>query len=313
MHIDEPSSTTAEPHKASPSDSFRLEVIFFNSNKGEFLKTLDLPLPSITQHFLVFPATNGRFIIGIGNALTLYSPDFKVIAQHTVQGEIAGIASPSGETVLLGDTQKVDGQWIEQFELLETEGLTVLRSWKSAPQMNEILWGDEIASMMPQSISIRTPDTAARPLVSGREWFCSDWSFINKETIAMCQQGPGAKLSVVSTDGKILHQFDLGLEQMDGPAVASRNGKRFAVATMRWGWGGNKDPEKLIARVFGLDADKPILTLRVTPHYSSSPNFQTPEGDTRFGWGGLALSPEAELLAVKSGPISPVISTARSR
>lgn len=55
--------------------------------------------------------------------------------------------------------------------------------------------------------------------------------------------------------------------------------------------------------MFGLDADKPILTLRVTPHYSSSPNFQTPEGDTRFGWGGLALSPEGELLAVKSGPI----------
>jgi hypothetical protein len=299
----ERSNTSPEQHQASPPESFRLEVVLFNSNKGEFLKKLDLPLPTDTHDFLFFPATNGRFIIGTGNALTLYSPDFKIIAQHTVQGEIAGIASPSGETVLLGGTQKAGGQWIEQFELLETEGLTVLRSWKSAPQMNQILWGDEIASMMPQSISIRTPDTAAKPLVSGREWFCADWTFINKETLAMCQQGAEAKLSVVSTDGEILHQFDLGLEQMDGPAVASRNGKRFAVPTMHWGSGRNKDPEKLIARVFGLDADKPILTLQVTPHYSSSPNFQTPEGDTRFGWGGLALSPDGELLAVKSGPI----------
>jgi len=298
----EPSNTSPEQHQASPPESFRLEVVSFNSNKGEFLRKLDLPLPTDRPGFLVFPATNGEFIIGIGNALTLYSPDFKIIAQHTVQGHIAGIASPSGETVLLWDTQKVGGQWIEQFELLETEGLTVLRSWKSAPQTNLVLWGDEIVSMMPQSISIRTPDTDAKPLVSGESRFCGGWGFINKETLAICLQGAGPQISVVSTDGKILHQFDLGLEQWDGPAVASRNGKRFAVPTMHWG-GGNKDPEKLIARVFGLDADKPILTLRVAPHYSSSPNFLTLEGDTRFGWGGLALSPEGELLAVKSGPI----------
>ncbi|HXN98258.1 MAG TPA: hypothetical protein VN881_04245 [Candidatus Acidoferrales bacterium] len=300
---DQPPNGSAEQSKASPSDSFRLETIFLNIHKGEYLKKLELPLPVDTHGFLFSPATKGNFIVGIGNALTLYSPDLKIIAQYTAQGRVEGIASPSGETVLLGDTQRVSGQWIEQFDLLETEGLSVLKSWKSAPQMNQILWGDEIASMTPQSISIKTPDTAAKPLVTGREWFCGDWSFINKETIAMCPGGAAKKLSVVSTDGKILHQFDLGSEQMDGPAVASQNGKRFAVPTMHWGSGGNKDPEKLIARVFGLDADKPILTLRVMPHYSSSPNFLTPEGDTRFGWGGLALSPEGELLAVKSGPI----------
>jgi hypothetical protein len=299
----EPSNTSPEQHQASPPESFRLEVVFFNSNKGEFLKKLDLPLPTGSHRFLVFPATNGRFIIGIGNALTLYSPDFKIIAQHTVRGGIAGIASPSGETVLLADTQKVGGEWIEQCDLLETEGLTVLRSWKAAPQMNRILWGDEVGCKRQGPISARTPDTAAKPLVSCEELVRGDWSLINNGTIAMCQQGPRPKLSVVSTDGKILHQFDLGLEQIDGPPVASRNGERFAVPTMHWGWGGNKDPEKLIAHVFGLDADKPILTLRVTPHYSSSPNFLRPEGDTRFGWGGLALSPEGELLAVKSGPI----------
>jgi hypothetical protein len=300
---DQPSSGSAEQSKASPSDSFRLETVFFDVHNGEYLKKLELPLPADTRGFLFFPTTNGQFVIGIGNALSLYSPDLKIIAQHTVQRELEGIASPSGETVLLRNTQKVEGQWIQGFDLLETKGLTVLKSWKSAPQMNQILWGDEIGSMRYPSISIRTPDTAARPLISGQEQFCGYWSFINKEAIAMCQGGAAEKLSVVSTDGKILHQFDLGLEQMDGPAVASRNGKRFALPTMHWGWGGNKDPEKLIARVFGLDSDKPILTLHVMPHYSSSPNFQTPEGDTRFGWGGLALSPEGELLAVKSGPI----------
>jgi hypothetical protein len=301
---DNPPGAVSGQGKPSPSDPFRLVAVFINSEKGELIKKLDWPLPAGThQRALFIPTTKGRFLVGIGNTLSLYSPDFKILAQRTVQAEMAGIASPSGETVLLGDTQKVAGQWIEQFDLLETEGLTVLKSWKSVPQHNQILWGDEIASMTPQSISIKTPETQAKPLVAGREWFCGDWSFINKETIAMFQCGAAEKLFVVSTDGNILHQFDLGLEQVDGPVVASRNGTRFAVPTRHWGSGRNKDPEKLLARVFGLDADKPILTVGVTPHYSSSPNFDTPEGDTRFGWGGLALSPEGELLAVKSGPI----------
>src|SRR6202167_609994 len=199
---DQPPNGSAEQSKASPSDSFRLEIVFFNVHKGEYLKKLEWLLPTDTRGFLLFPATNGQFIIGIGSTLSLYSPDTKIIAQHTVQREMEGIASPSGEKVLLWEAQRVEGQWIQEFDLLETKGLTVLKSWKSAPQMNQILWGDEIGSMIYPSISIMTPDTAAKALVSGQEWFCPGWSFINKETIAMCQQGPSPKLSLVSPDGK---------------------------------------------------------------------------------------------------------------
>ena len=304
---DDPSGAATEDRKPLPTDPYRLVGVFLNAERGELIKKLDWPLPSTAQsvsNAFFIPATKGRFIVGIGNTLLLYSPDFKILAQHTAQAEIAGVASPSGETVLLGDTRKLNGQWTEQFDLLETEGLSVRKSWKSPPQQNYILWGDEIARVTPQSVSIETPDTAAKPLLEGRQWFCGNWSFINKETIAMFQcGGTERKLTVVSTDGKILYQFDLGLEQVDGPVVASRDGQRLAVPTNHWGSGRNKDPEKLIARVFGLDADKPILTLDVAPHYGSSPNFYTPNGDTRFGWGGLALSPDGGLLALKSGPI----------
>jgi hypothetical protein len=300
---DDPSGAASEQRKFSPSDRFRLEAAFFNSENGGFLKKFDRPLAPGENGVQLFPATNGRFIVGIGNKLSLYSPDLKILAEYISKSGIEDIVSPSGETVLLGNMQLVAGQWSEQFDLLETESLTVLKSWKSYPQQNQMLWGDEIVTRTLQSISIRTPDTEPRRVVEGRDWFCGDGSFVNKETMALFQCGPVEKLFIVSTNGTILHQFDLGLEKTDGPVVASRNGTRFALPTQHWGSGRNKDPEKLLARVFGLDADEPILTVGVTPHYSSSPNFFTGSGDTRFGWGGLALSPDGELVAVKSGPI----------
>ena len=300
---DDPSGAASQQRKFSSSDRFRLVAAFFNAENGEFLKKFERPLAPGENGAQMFPATNGRFIVAIGNTLSLYSPDFKIIAKYTSKSGIEGIVSPSGETVLLGNMQLVAGQWSEQFDLIETEGLTVLKSWKSYPQPNQMLWGDEIATRTLQSISVRTPDTEPRRVVEGRDWFCGDGSFINKETMALFQCGPVEKLFMVSTNGTILHQFDLGLEKADGPVVASSDGTRFALPTQHWGSGRNKDPEKLLARVFGLDADEPILTVGVTPHYSSSPNFFTGSGDTRFGWGGLALSPNGDLLAVKSGPI----------
>jgi hypothetical protein len=298
---DDPSGTAFQPRRFSPSNRFRLVAAFFNSESGEFIKKLDWPVTPGQSSVHLLPATKGRFIVGIGNTLSLYSPDFKIIAERTTNSEIAA-TSPSGETVLLGNTQLVAGQWTEQFDLLETEGLTVLKSWKSLPQQNQILWGDQIAASSFHSITIRTPDTPVKPLIAGDEWLCGDSGFINKEAIAMFQCGPVAKLFVVSTNGKILHQFDLGLEQVDGPVVASRNGTKFALPTRHWGSGRNKDPEKLLARVFASNSDDPIFTLAVTQHYGSGPNFDTGAGDTRFGWGGLALSPEGDFLAVKSGP-----------
>jgi hypothetical protein len=303
---DEPPGATAASRKPLPSDTYRVVAVFLNADRGELIKQLEWTLPSATQSipsFSFFPATKGGFVVGIGNTLSLYSPDFKVLAQHPVEEDFSAAASPSGETVLIRYIPTGQGIWTERFDLLETDGLSVLKTWDSLPQHYQILWGDEIATMTSKGISLRTRDTAAKVVVAGDEWFCGDWGFINREMIATVRCGEKQKLFVISTDGKILHQFDLGLEQSDGPVIASRNGERYAVPTMHWGSGRNKDPENLFARVFGLATDKPLLTLDVTPHYGSGPNFLTPEGDTRFGWGGLALSPDGELLAVKSGGI----------
>ena len=249
---DDPSGSASEQRKFSPSDRFRLVAAFFNAENGEFVKKFEQPLAPGENGVQLFPATNGRFILGIGNTLSLYSPDFKILAEYTSKSGIEDIVSPSGEAVLLGNMQLVAGQWSEQFDLIETEGLTVLKSWKSYPQQNQILWGDEIATRTLQSISIRTPDTEPRRVVEGREWSCGDWSFINKETMALFQCGPVQKLFMVSTNGTILHQFDLGLEQADGPVVASRSGKRFALPTQSLGFGPQQRSREIASARFWL-------------------------------------------------------------
>jgi hypothetical protein len=102
--------------------------------------------------------------------------------------------------------------------------------------------------------------------------------------------------------GSVVWDLDLGFEQLDGPVVASANGQLFAIPTFRWGSGKNDAPDQLTARVFGLKSKTSLLTLSVPRNFGAGQNyFYGSYGDTRFGWGGLALSPEGDLLAVKSG------------
>jgi len=139
-------------------------------------------------------------------------------------------------------------------------------------------------------------------VLDSKKEFCGYWSFINKDAIAVTDCGGEEKLLVVSTDGQIIREIDLGLEQMYGPAMAAQNGRRFAVLTYEWGSARNRTPKKLTARVFDLSAEGPLLTVDL-PSYSDPGPFSMPMGNTQFGPRGVALSPDGELLEVKSGPI----------
>jgi hypothetical protein len=300
---DEPSGVPSEERKPSPSDSYRLVSVFLNAENGELIKRLDWPLPPASNTAFFFPATRGRFVVGVGEKLSLYSPDFKLLAQHDLGAGMEAIASPSGASILLKETQKLSGQWTTRFDLLDTGDLSSRNSWTDRPQLSQALWGDELAWIGKGSIFLKTADAPAKTVFESKDELCGYWAFINKETIAATECGGAEKLLVVSTSGTVLNEIDLGLEQTDGPAVPSQNGRRFGVPTYQWGSGRNKDPEKLTALVFDVGSENPIFTADVQGHYGSSSNFQTPLGDTRFGWGGLALSPDGELLAVKSGPI----------
>lgn len=304
VHDDPPGASANR--KPSPSDPYRLVALFLDANRGALIRKLDWPLPSSTDSVspsFFFSAMNGNFIVGIGETLSLYSTHFELLAKYEFHQELDATASGAGDTVLLKSVSKIDGKWISRSDLVDTDRLSLRKSWEGRPQLNQSLWGDEQAWTSNRSLNLRTADGAPKHIFESEKELCGYWSFLNSDTIAVTQCGGPEKLLVVSTEGTSIQEFDFGSEQMDGPAVASRDGRRFAVPSYEWGVGDNVDPQQLKTRVFDVGNEHPILTLEVRGHYGASANFHTPEGDTRFGWGGLALSPEGDLLAVKSGPI----------
>ena len=304
---DEPPGAPAGS-KASPSDPYRLVAVFLNASNGELLRKHDWAIPSTSQDVefpYLFATTEGRLLVGNRDGVALYSRELQVLAKHDASVPDVGmgiVVSPAGDAALAKETQRIDGKWISHFDLLETERLSTISTWQGDPLGHQVLWGNEIAWKLRDSLNFKTPETAARIIPTSKE-LCACEGFINKDTIAVTSCGSADRLFLISTaDGTVKQTIELGSEQMDGPPVTSQSGRRFAIPTNHWGLA-NDNPKKLYARVFDVESDMPILKLEVAPHYTPSPNFYTPEGDTRFGWGGLALSPDAELLAVKSGPI----------
>ena len=300
---------TAEEREPSVSDSFRLVALFLNASNGDLIKKLDWPLPANPQAVapsFFFPSTNGQFVVGLGSALDLYSSDFKLLHQFDAQSGLSPIVSPSGESLLIPTVSRVDGQWTTRYDLLDTGTLSVSKTWNEAatrpPHTIPALWGDELAWVLRSSLYLASPSAAPKELLTNQGEMCGSWSFINQQELAGPTCGDANKLLTVSTDGKGIWDFDLGFEQFDGPIVASMSGQRFAVPTMRWGTARNNEPDQITARVFSPKSATPLMTLTV-PRSSGwgQGYFYGSYGDTRFGWGGLALSPDGGLVAVKSG------------
>jgi hypothetical protein len=302
VHEDPPGATA--DRKPLPTDSYRLVVVFFNSATHEFIKKMSWIMPGNDQYVSpanFFPATNGRFIVRYGDILAVYSSSFKCITWRKIGYGIDIIASPAGDTLLLLETRQADGRWTQKLEMVETDRLATVKSWTTTPDHRvDALWGEQIVARNRSSTSIQRLDADPRP------WFGSDVgapTFLSPDTLAVLSGGAVQNVMAVSTDGKVLRKFDLGLEQSSGSIVGSRDGHRYAVPTMRWGVGRNNIPDVVHARVFSLDSDAPILTLDVSHLTNGGSDFFPPYIDTQSGGGPLALSSDGLLLAVKSGGI----------
>ena len=311
VHEDPPGA--ASDRAPLPTDPYHLVVVFFNLTTHEVVKKLSWIMPGNAKYVSpanFFAAKAGGYIVRYGNFLALYSSSFKCITYRKIGYYIDITASPAGDTLLLESTTQAGGLWNTKFELVDTDQLATIKAWTTGPmQRPKALWGEQIimsgrneADLTKESTSIQNLDVVQRPLTALPN--ANDAVFLNRDTLARSMAG-GARSDVVavSLDGKILRQFDLGLERSDGPIVGSRDGQRYAIPTMRWGVARHNNPDIVRARVFSLDRDAPILTLDVTPHTSGGPDSFSPEGDSRFGAGGLALSADGLLLAVKSGGI----------
>ncbi|KAA6460093.1 hypothetical protein DYQ86_13650 [Acidobacteria bacterium AB60] len=324
------------PHDSASGDlaSFRLVAVFLNGKNGEPIKQLDWALPpdsgQLGQSFL-FPAAHGKFLVILGNRVELYSSEFQPLARFEAPGEMRPIASPAGDSLLL----QADSAHTLQYTLLDTTRLAVLKSW-SEPAADpafpvDSLWGERFAGAGSSALFVGSPSSPSKKLLAFRPGFCDTmkstnqvlpghacdaqenlptvsgnscgaWRFIGQDSLVGAVCSGDTRLLTVSTDGRITSEFNLGLEQPDGPVIASSNGLRFAVPSMRWGLGANNVPDKQTARVFDLHSQEPLFTVDVPPNPDSPHGFFFSNyGDTRFGWGGLSLSPDGSLLAVKSG------------
>ena len=321
-------SGASETREPTISDPFRLVAVFLNAKNGEPIKQLDWTLPpdsvQVSQSFF-YPAVQGRFLVILGKTVNLYSSDFKLLTQFEAHGEMTPFASPSGESLLLTTFSRPT----IHYDLLDTEKLSVLKSWSqpadSFPRQINSLWGDRLAWTKPLTLYFGTAASEPKKLLAAprpkscdtfkpvgnaarpRPWcdiqdnlptvagnFCGSWQLIGKDSLVGPVCNGDDKLLTVSTEGKILHEFNLGLEEADGPVVASANGKRFAIPTTRL--------ERQTARVFDLESGNPLLTVKIASNQDSTREFSFANyGDIRFGWGGVALSPDGNRLAVKLG------------
>jgi hypothetical protein len=71
---------------------------------------------------------------------------FLLLAKYDPQKKLLATASPAGDTILLHEPQRIAGQWTSQFELLDTDQLTLRKSWTDNSRIPfRIVWSDKLA------------------------------------------------------------------------------------------------------------------------------------------------------------------------
>ena len=196
-------------------------------------------IPKLLRHRSSFPQPTGGSLWGSAVRSTFIRRTSSFFRQFDAQSELSPIVSPSGDSLLLPTESRVDGQWTTRYDLLDTQTLSTFKSWSEAatrpPHTIETLWGDETAWAVRSSLYFTSSSVAPKELLTNQGELCGSWSFINRQDLAGPTCGNTNRLLAVSTEGKVIWDFDLGFEQLDGPIVASMSGQRFAVPTMRWG------------------------------------------------------------------------------
>jgi hypothetical protein len=291
--------------KMLPTDPYHMVALFLDAGRGDVIKKGDWPVKSSDRTWF-FPAQNGQFILGIGDELSLYSADLSVVTERTMPtayGQfIDAMPSPAADTflVLYGGGAEFKYAW--KLDLLDTTHLSTLSSWtgdQAHPKWT--LWGKELARFSDHDMRIEIPPSEPKEVPTTIELYCGYQSFINQETLAVGKFGKGGcnTVAVVSTDGKILQELHFDSKGLVGVARASRNGKFFAIH----GYASQRTPWKPYVMVFRLGSEKPLLTVDIPPTSDLSEVSFGMFGDPRLEWGGVAISPDGDLLAVRAGPI----------
>jgi hypothetical protein len=291
--------------KTLPADPYHIVALFLDAGRGEVIKKSDWSVKKSDRTWF-FPAQNGQFILGIGTKLSLYSPDVSLVTERTLPASygnlIMAMPSPAADTFLVLYIGSPDIKYASTLDLIGTTRLSTLNSWtgdQSRPKW--VLWGNELARFSDHAMRIEVPPSAPKEVPTTIELYCGYQSFINHDTLAIGKfvEGRCNTVAIVSTDGKIMQELHFDSKGLVGVAHASRNGKFFAIG----GYASQRIPWKPYAMVFRLGSEKPLLTVDIPPASDSSEVSLGLFADSRTEWGGVAISPDGDLLAVRAGPI----------
>jgi hypothetical protein len=272
------------------TDPYHLHAIFLDPDHREILAQGDWPVrPSNPCYF--FAARDGKFVVADGEALSLYSPDRSLIANFKVpwlhEGPFSSWSaqvSPNGETLLALHEVGQKGAHQQQFDLFDVAHFALLKTWKTENFAPMSLWGREMAWTKRQEVFLETSDSDPKVLIRAQGGLCGPPSFINQDALFV---GCGSTQIVVSTNGTIVNEIELGSVGVAMPgAIPSRNGITFAIPTFVPGLFDSPTARKMTVKVFNIGNAKPILMVDIPP---------------KPGWGGIALSPKGDLLAVGTG------------
>jgi hypothetical protein len=290
--------------KSLPTDPYHIVALFLDAGRGEVIKKTDWAVKSSDRTWF-FPAQNGQFILGIGTKLSLYSPDISLVTERTLPASygnlIMAMPSPAADTFLVLYIGSPESKYASTLDLIETTHLSTLNSWtgeRSRPPW--VVWGNVVARFSEHDIRVEMANSESKEVPATIE-YCGYRSFINQTTLAVGKFGKDGcnTVAVISTDGKILQELHFDSKGLLGIAHASRNGKFFAIddrASQRIPW-------KPYVTVFRLGSEKPLLTVDIPPAPDSSEVSLGLFPDVRTEWGGVAISPDGDLLAVRAGPI----------
>jgi hypothetical protein len=303
VHIE--NSGFAVRDKTRPTDPYHMVALFLDAGRGEPVNKADWSVKTSDRAWF-FPGQNGQFILGIGDKLSLYSPDLSVITERTLPAayeQFIDVApSPAADTFLVLYNGGAEIKYAWKLDLIDTTHLATLTSWTGdQAHPTWALWGHELARFSEHSLRIEIPPAEPKEVQTTIELYCGYRSFINEDTLAVGKFGKVGcnTVALVSTGGKILQELHFDSKGFVGAAHASRNGKFFSIL----GYASQRTPWKPYVMVFRLGSDKPLLTIDIPPASDSSEVAFGGLGASPMEWGGAALSPDGDLLAVRTGPI----------
>jgi hypothetical protein len=279
---------------------FHLRAVFGDISGRKITSTNDWPTRAFPSWLM--PTADGKLIIRTGDSLQLYSAQFSLVKERSLEASgrrfeswhVKG--SPSGKVLWLDHEEGGSN-----VEVLDSSSLQRISAWEQEALGSWFSVSDHAIAKSPvnspQQVIVKNLGGQWRVLYDAGPGVCSsEPNFVSDN---MLITGPCGSVGLISTSGEVLMKDKIPKgEHIEGDVAASRNGKMAAVSLMRTK-GGAFDTSirrsSTTVLVYDLERRSVVLRVEVNPLPKSSYHF--------------ALSPDGAFLAVMTDSIVKIYDT----